>query len=159
MEKCTIIAPRSTQAIARNPVLESGAVMKNAGFAILLSVFLAGALQAQQPNSPNALNETQKQGRLLFQQRCPICHSSVMITHRPYAPVLVRTLVVGNEGRIREAIANGRPGKMPGFKYGMSAAEIDSIIEYLKTVTAPFEMRPRGQADSGSQSTPSNAVE
>jgi mono/diheme cytochrome c family protein len=95
----------------------------------------------------------------LFQQRCPICHSSVMITHRPYAPVLVKMLVVGNEDRIRETIANGRPGKMPGFKYGMSAAEIDSIIEYLKTVTAPFETRPRGQADSGSQSTFSNAVE
>lgn len=134
--------------------------MRHAAFLTLLSIFfLPGALLAQQPNSTNSLNETQKQGRLLFQQRCPICHSSVMITHRPYAPVLVKALVVGNEDRIRETITNGRPGKMPAFKYGMSAAEIDSIIEYLKTVTAPFEMRPRGQADSGSQSTFSNAVE
>ena len=133
--------------------------MRYAAFAILLSVLVPGGSHAQQPSSPNSLNETQKQGRLLFQQRCPICHSSVMITHRPYAPVLVKALVVGNEDRIRDTIANGRPGKMPGFKYGMSAAEIDSIIEYLKTVTAPFEMRPSGQTDSGNQGAPSNAVE
>ena len=133
--------------------------MRHTAFVILLSVFLSGTLRAQQANSPNSLNETQKQGRLLFQQRCPICHSSVMITHRPYAPVLVKGLVAGNEDRIRETIANGRPGKMPAFKYGMSASEIDAIIEYLKTVTAPFEMRPKGQTDSGSQNTFSNAVE
>jgi len=113
----------------------------------LLSVLLlsTATIRAQQADSPDSLNESQKEGRLLFQQRCPICHSSVMITHRPYAPVLFKGRVVGNEDRIREAIENGRPGRMPAFKYGMSSQEINAIIEYLKTVTTPFEMHPKGQ--------------
>jgi mono/diheme cytochrome c family protein len=133
--------------------------MRNAIFAGLLSVFLAGTLHAQQVNPSASLNETQKMGRLLFQQRCPICHSSVMITHKPYGPVLFKGLVVGNEDRIREAITNGRPGKMPAFKYGMTPAEIDAIIEYLKTVTAPFELHPKGQEGGGAPNANPNANE
>lgn len=106
-------------------------------------------LHAQQTDSQGPLNETQREGRLLFQQRCPICHSSVMITHRPYAPILFKGLVEGNEDHVRETIQNGRPGRMPAFKYGMSAAEINAIIEYLKTITAPFEMHPKGQQGTG----------
>ena len=133
--------------------------MKHAVFVILLSVFLFGTLRAQQADSPNSLNETQKEGRLLFQQRCPICHSAVMITRRPYAPILFKGLVVGNEDFIRETIANGRPGRMPAFKYGLSSSEIDAIIEYLKTVTTPFEMHPKGQADAASKNASPNATE
>lgn len=103
------------------------------------------AIRAQQADSQPALNETQSEGRLLFQQRCPICHSAVMITRRPYAPVLFKGRVAGNEDRIRETIENGRPGRMPAFKYGMSPQEINAIIEYLKTVVTPFEMHPKGQ--------------
>ncbi len=124
--------------------------MRTTVLLVLFSFFiLAPRLYAQQADSGPSLNETQKEGRLLFQQRCPICHSAVMITRRPYAPILFKGRVVGNEDRIREAIENGRPGRMPAFKYGMSAAEINSIVEYLKTVTSPFEMHPKGQAVAG----------
>jgi hypothetical protein len=36
---------------------------------------------------------------------------------------------------------------MPGFKYGMTRAEIDSIIEYLKTVSRPA--RPKSNTKQG----------
>jgi mono/diheme cytochrome c family protein len=121
--------------------------MKCAGFILLLSL-LSGpsALRAQQAQPQDSLNETQKEGRLLFQQRCPICHSAVMITRRPYAPVLFKGRIADNEDRVREVIENGRPGRMPAFKYGLTSEEIHSIIEYLKTVTTPFEMHPKGPA-------------
>jgi mono/diheme cytochrome c family protein len=131
--------------------------------AFFLSCFLVvpSAIRAQQADSQPLLNETQAEGRLLFQQRCPICHSSVMITHRPYAPILFKGRVVGNEDRIRETIENGRPGRMPAFKYGMSPQEINAIVEYLKTVTTPFEMHPKGQpgAPAPNENANSNASE
>ena len=111
---------------------------------VLLLVFLAAPslLHGQQPSSQNSLNETQKQGRLLFQQRCPICHSAVMITQRPYAPVLFQGRVVGNEDNVRQTIENGRPGRMPAFKYGLSSSEINAIVQYIKTV--PPQPTPAG---------------
>ena len=131
--------------------------MKHAAFAILFMLFFAPvALLAQQADSQGSLNETQEKGRLLFQQRCPICHSAVMITRRPYAAILFKGRVVGNEDRIRETIENGQPGRMPAFKYGMSSAEINSVIEYLKTVTTPFEIHPKGQPGAGSASESRN---
>jgi mono/diheme cytochrome c family protein len=117
---------------------------------------IPAVLHAQQADSQASLNETQEKGRLLFQQQCPICHSTVMITRRPYAPILFKGRVVGNEDRIRETIENGLPGRMPAFKYGMSSGEINSIIEYLKTVTTPFEMHPKGQPGAGNANESGN---
>jgi mono/diheme cytochrome c family protein len=125
--------------------------MRAESFVVFLLFLLVAPplLHGQQTESQNSLNETQKEGRLLFQQRCPICHSAVMITRRPYAPVLFKARVVGNEDNVRETIENGRPGRMPAFKYGLSSSEIDAIVQYLETVTAPFEMRPKGQPGAG----------
>jgi mono/diheme cytochrome c family protein len=50
--------------------------------------------------------------------------------------------VEDNEDTIRETIMEGREGLMPGFKYGLARPEIDSIIEYLKTVKRPSS-RPK----------------
>lgn len=126
---------------------------------LLIALFLfivPTILQAQQTGLAGSLSPEQQVGRLLFQQRCPICHSAVMITRRPYAPILFKGRVMGNEDRIRETIENGRPGKMPAFKYGMSTQEINSIIEYLKTVINPFEMHPKGQAVAGNPTETAN---
>ena len=110
---------------------------------------IPAVLDAQQNDPQSSLNDTQKQGRLLFQQRCPICHSTVMITRRPYAPILFKGRVEGNEDYVRQRIENGQPGRMPAFKYGLSSSEINAIIEYLKTVTDPIEMHPKGQPGAG----------
>jgi mono/diheme cytochrome c family protein len=52
---------------------------------------------------------------------------------------LYKELIAGNEDTMREFISNGSKGKMPGFKYGLEAPEIDAIVEYLKTVPRPVK--------------------
>ena len=99
---------------------------------LLLFFFLPLALSAQIATPlPSTMTAQEHQGRLLFQQRCSICHSAVMITHRPYGPILDKGRVKGDEDDIRQTITNGRAPRMPAFKYGLSAEEINAIIAYL----------------------------
>jgi mono/diheme cytochrome c family protein len=60
--------------------------------------------------------------------------------------VLYKELIVGNEDTMRDFIANGSAGKMPGFKYGLEPAEINAIVEYLKTVSRSVK---RNTPDAG----------
>jgi hypothetical protein len=39
-----------------------------------------------------------------------------------------------SEQSVRGLIARGFPEKMPGFRYGLKANEIDDIVAYLKTL-------------------------
>lgn len=99
---------------------------------LLLFSFLPLVLSAQIATPlPSTMTPQEHQGRLLFQQRCSICHSAVMVTHRPYGPILDKTRVKGDEDDIRDFITNGRAPRMPAFKYGLTPAEIDAIIAYL----------------------------
>ena len=109
------------------------------------------AVPAQQDKSPSnaGLNETQILGRRVFQQRCAICHTESTPGARRYGPVLYKELVDGNEDTIREFIANGSKGKMPGFKYGLEAPEINAIVEYLKTVPRPAKRGGPMQSQDG----------
>jgi mono/diheme cytochrome c family protein len=98
------------------------------------------AFEARQltPESSTKLKETQKHGQLLFQQRCSVCHTMLSVTDsKTYGTRLYKDLVDGNEDLVRQSIVNGREGLMPGFKYGLSAQEINDIIDYLKTVEKP----------------------
>jgi mono/diheme cytochrome c family protein len=96
---------------------------------------------AQQPNSKSnpsdTLTPTQKEGRRIFQQRCAVCHTPPTVVAKRYGPALYKEIVEDNEDTIRETIMEGREALMPGFKYGLARPEIDSIIEYLKTVKRP----------------------
>jgi hypothetical protein len=51
-------------------------------------------------------------------------------------------LIIGNEDAIRGFINDGSKGKMPGFKYGLDRTEVDSIVEYLKTVEKTVPKKP-----------------
>jgi mono/diheme cytochrome c family protein len=94
------------------------------------------AANAQQLIPSNSLNETQKLGRRIFQQRCGVCHTPPTITSGIYGPILYKDVVAGNEVAIKKFIQDGST-RMPGFRYGLEPTEIDSIIEYLKTVPKP----------------------
>jgi len=62
--------------------------------------------------------------------------------------------VEDNEDTIRDTILEGREALMPGFKYGLTRPEIDSIIEYLKTVKRPSSRPNNNQpADNPEQSS------
>jgi mono/diheme cytochrome c family protein len=107
-------------------------------FLIGLGLFLAISLPLRAQQSSSApLTDAQKDGRRIFQQRCAVCHTLPTVVSKRYGPALYKEIVEGNEDNIRDAILEGREGLMPGFKYGFTRAEVDSIIEYLKTVSRP----------------------
>jgi len=116
-----------------------------AGFFLGLSV----PMRAQQ-SSAAPLTETQKEGRRIFEQRCAVCHTLPTVIAKRYGPALYKGIVEDNEDNIRDTIMEGREGMMPGFKYGLSRAEIDSIIEYLKTVDRPARPKAARGGPSGS---------
>jgi mono/diheme cytochrome c family protein len=46
---------------------------------------------------------------------------------------LSRETLGGDEELIREYISNGTP-RMPGFRYYFEPAQIDDIVQYIKTI-------------------------
>lgn len=111
---------------------------------------------AQKPANTSSLTSAQKEGRRVFQQRCAVCHTLPTVVSKRYGPVLYKEIVEDNEDNIRDAIMDGREGLMPGFKYGLTSTEVDSIVEYLKTVNRPA--RPKSNPDPN-QGTPAMAGE
>jgi mono/diheme cytochrome c family protein len=104
---------------------------------IFLGIFPL-SVGAQQANTDKPLNDVQKLGQRVFQQRCGICHEPARAGFQTYGPVLYKDLVNGSEDAIKEMIRSGS-GKMPGFKLGLQPTEIDAIVEYLKTVPKPLK--------------------
>src|ERR1700722_9482249 len=126
-------------------------------FLIGLGFFLAISLPMRAQQSSSApLTDAQKDGRRIFQQRCAVCHTLPTVVSKRYGPALYKELVEDNEDNIRDIIIEGREGLMPGFKYGLTRAEIDSMIEYLKTVNRPA--RPKGNPNQ-KEGAPASAGE
>jgi mono/diheme cytochrome c family protein len=114
---------------------------------LFLLTSLPLSVPAQQTGTDRSLNDTQKLGRRIFQQRCGVCHTKPTRTSPMYGPVLYKDIVEGNEDAIRQFIRSGS-ARMPGFKYGLEPMEINAIVEYLKTVPKP------PKSGSPSDSTP-----
>lgn len=106
------------------------------------------AVCAQQAGNDKPLNDVQKLGQRVFQQRCGICHAPARAGFQMYGPFLYKDLINGNEDAIKEMIRSGS-GKMPGFKFGMQPSEIDAIVEYLKTVPKPPKPADAGGGGMG----------
>jgi mono/diheme cytochrome c family protein len=104
---------------------------------IFLGIFQVTA-RAQQPSAEKPLNDEQKLGQRIFQQRCGICHAPARPGFQMYGPFLYKDLINGSEDAIKEMIRTGT-SKMPGFKFGLQPSEIDAIVEYLKTVPKPMK--------------------
>jgi mono/diheme cytochrome c family protein len=137
---------------------QGGALIhKSSIFLFALGFFLAISipLHAQQ-TAGAALTDTQKDGRRIFQQRCAVCHTLPTVVSKRYGPALYKEIVEDNEDNIRDVILEGREGLMPGFKYGLTRAETDSIIEYLKTVNRPARAKNSPNQKAG---TPASAGE
>jgi mono/diheme cytochrome c family protein len=103
-------------------------------------------LPAQTGNStPVSPTVTVIPGRRLFQQNCSVCHTQATLTNPMYGPSLYRDIVNGREDAVRDFIGKGS-SKMPGFRYGLKASEINAIVEYLKTVPKPVQ-RPQTKGE------------
>ena len=92
------------------------------------------------PSSPmRALTATEQNGEMLFFQRCSLCHLPPLVGPGQGARLPMGPLVYGfmdtprNAARVKTVIQNGG-AKMPGFKYGLSATEIDNIVAYIKSL-------------------------
>ena len=98
---------------------------------------LSGARAKEQAEAAAA---KQKEGRRLFQQKCAVCHLSILPrdgSGAPYAGRLGRSLVDGDEDNVRRVIADGAGARMPGWKYTLRADQIDALISYLRTIETP----------------------
>jgi mono/diheme cytochrome c family protein len=126
-------------------------------FLIVAAALLAISLPARAQKAANPpLNDQQKDGRRIFQQRCAVCHTLPTVVSKRYGPALYKEIVQDNDDNIRDAIMEGKEGLMPGFKYGLARAEVDSIVEYLKTASRPA--RPKANTNP-SEGMPASAGE
>ena len=106
---------------------------------LVLWIAVAGLLAGAIPLGAQTakLSERETAGKKLFLQRCSICHMPPLNTPedpdpKPYGPKLngfVRNQAT--EDLARQTILNGTT-RMPGFQYGLSKEQIETIIGYLK---------------------------
>ncbi len=83
----------------------------------------------------SATTPAQQEGRRLFVQRCAVCHLPLTPEpRRAYGPSLNGLLGRSAEEAVRQTIMNGS-AIMPGWRYTLTPAQIDSVIAYLKTFT------------------------
>jgi mono/diheme cytochrome c family protein len=88
-----------------------------------------------------ALTDTQRTGRMLYEQSCGICHTKPTLISPLYGPALSKESLEGREDVLRVFIANGT-ARMPGFKTMYTQSQIDAIVQYLKTLPKPPEEAP-----------------
>jgi len=111
--------------------------------AVFLAIFPIAARAQEGGAGKVPLTSSQKLGQRVFEQRCGICHAPARGGFVMYGPYLYKNLINGSEDAIKEMIRTGT-NKMPGFKYGLQSAEIDAIVEYLKTVPKPAKTAEAG---------------
>jgi mono/diheme cytochrome c family protein len=108
----------------------------------LLSLFPLTLLAQNGSSASASPNDSVILGRRLFQQNCSVCHTQATLTNPMYGPSLYRDIVNGREDAMRDFIGKGS-NKMPGFRYGLKASEINAIVEYLRTVPKPVQRGPQ----------------
>jgi len=91
---------------------------------------------AQHGGAAAPLNDTQKMGRMLYEQSCGICHVKPHLVAPVFGPSLSQETLEGREELIRAFISNGS-ARMPGFKIMYSPEQIAAIASYIKTLPKP----------------------
>ena len=98
---------------------------------------LAAGLSAQQPDRSAATPTAIESGKKLFVQRCSVCHLPPLGPGQPQPVARSLTGLIKSpdtEATARQIILRGIPSRMPGFQYGLTSAEVDSIVAYLRTL-------------------------
>jgi mono/diheme cytochrome c family protein len=111
--------------------------MKPAGWIFLCALAAwPQAAFAQHGGGSAPLTDTQKTGRMLYEQSCGICHVKPHLVAPVYGPLLSQETLEGKEELMRAYIANGS-ARMPGFKTMYKPEQIAAIAAYLKTLPKP----------------------
>ena len=101
----------------------------------MLALAAAPAVWAQNNQSEGNLTERQARGRQLLAQSCGVCHLQASMGAKTYGPMLNKASGNGNDDIVRTFIMEGTP-RMPAFKHYLKAADVDAIIDYVRTVPA-----------------------
>lgn len=107
--------------------------------AVVAVVCLPLVASAQQAN----LSESQMNGRRILTQNCNICHLPQNPGSPTYGPRLSKTSTNGDDSLMKQVIETGLV-KMPGWRYTLSASEINDIIAYVRTLPEPAAPTTRG---------------
>ncbi|MEQ1898015.1 MAG: carboxypeptidase regulatory-like domain-containing protein [Vicinamibacterales bacterium] len=83
-----------------------------------------------------SLDEPVRRGRATWLQRCAFCHDGLGTpTYQTMGPWIDRdTLTRMGEPQVREKVAAGS-ARMPGFRHGLVAGQVDEIVGFLRTVS------------------------
>jgi mono/diheme cytochrome c family protein len=95
---------------------------------------LSAGVSAQQAGPAASDSEI---GKRLFVQRCSVCHLPALGPGQPRSVARALNGLVKSpetEAAARVIIQRGIPQRMPGFQYGLDAADIDRIVAYLRTL-------------------------
>lgn len=111
--------------------------MKNAYRAGLLIAALGASTTWAQQADGN-LTEKQQRGRQLLAQSCGVCHLQPSMGAKTYGPPLNKAAANGNNDIMRTFIMEGSE-RMPAFKHYFKTADVDAIIDYVRTVPAATE--------------------
>jgi mono/diheme cytochrome c family protein len=106
---------------------------RNTVFAMALACAFAGGAAAQSTSA--TLTEKQIHGRQLYAQSCGICHLQASLNAKTYGPPLNKTSANANNEVMRIFIMEGS-ARMPAFKHYLKPADVDAIIDYVRTVPA-----------------------
>src|SRR5258708_11434040 len=98
--------------------------------AVLVTASASSAFAQAAPDA--SFTDSQREGLRLFSQSCGVCHTLVQQRTKPYAPVLSRATLGGDDALMREYISNGTP-RMPGFRYHFDPVQIAAIVQYIRT--------------------------
>jgi mono/diheme cytochrome c family protein len=111
-------------------------MMKPEGWIFLCALAVWPQTASAQHGGSAPLNDTQKTGRMLYEQSCGICHVKPHLVAPVYGPLLSQETLEGKEDLIRTYIANGS-ARMPGFKTMYKPEQIAAIASYIKTLPKP----------------------
>jgi len=98
-------------------------------------VVVSRPYEMQQLLTRPSLSEAAQKGRAIWLQRCAYCHDGVgQPTYRTMGPWLGAETVQALGPDALRAIIGAGTMRMPGFRYGLLAQQVDQLIEFLKTV-------------------------
>jgi mono/diheme cytochrome c family protein len=113
-------------------------------FPVLLILLTCAAGSGAQKANDN-LTAQQRVGRQIVAQACSVCHLPSGPGAKTYGPALNKSTLPDDDDAVRQTILEGNT-RMPGFKYFLQSSQVDAIVAYLRTVSAPSRPAPSAQS-------------
>jgi mono/diheme cytochrome c family protein len=92
-------------------------------------------------------------GRVLWLQKCAFCHDGLgQPTYKTMGPWLDQDLVKTLTDDVVKILIKSGTARMPAFKEDLSAAQLDNLVDFLKTVPAsdaPTPAQLAGRSEGG----------